>query len=87
MLTTPLGRLFATRRVQKMTMIAEGAEAKRVEEAAEERKRKMEEKQRWEGEYSFHLPPNRLLGLSQSGRRADPSPLRPRSSQTRARSA
>lgn len=30
-------------------MIAEGAEAKRVEEAVEERKRKMEEKQKWEG--------------------------------------
>lgn len=37
-------------RVQKMTMIAEGAEAKRVEEAVEERKRKVVEKQRWEGE-------------------------------------
>ncbi|GJN93640.1 hypothetical protein Rhopal_006697-T1 [Rhodotorula paludigena] len=36
------------RRVQKMTMIAEGAEAKRVEEAAAERKRKAEEKERWE---------------------------------------
>ncbi|POY76252.1 hypothetical protein BMF94_0447 [Rhodotorula taiwanensis] len=36
------------RRVQKMTMIAEGAEAKRVEDAVAERKRKMEEKERWE---------------------------------------
>ncbi|BGP34626.1 DnaJ sub C member 8 [Rhodotorula toruloides] len=36
------------RRVQKMTMIAEGAEAKRVEDAVAEKKRKMEEKERWE---------------------------------------
>ncbi|KAI5475563.1 hypothetical protein MNV49_001159 [Pseudohyphozyma bogoriensis] len=36
------------RRVTKMTMIAEGAEAKRVEEAAEKRKRKMEEDKKWE---------------------------------------
>ncbi|KAK4049212.1 DnaJ sub C member 8 [Microbotryomycetes sp. JL221] len=36
------------RRVTKMTMIAEGAEAKRAEEALVERKRKVEEKQRWE---------------------------------------
>lgn len=33
-----------------MTMIAEGAEAKRVEDAVTERKRKMAEKERWEGE-------------------------------------
>lgn len=32
-----------------MTMIAEGAEAKRVEDAVAEKKRKMEEKERWEG--------------------------------------
>ncbi|GAA5985143.1 hypothetical protein JCM10908_002540 [Rhodotorula pacifica] len=36
------------RRVQKMTMIAEGAEAKRAEDALAERKRKIEEKERWE---------------------------------------
>ncbi|KAM0791905.1 hypothetical protein ACM66B_004159 [Microbotryomycetes sp. NB124-2] len=36
------------RRVTKMTMIAEGAEAKRQEDAIAERKRKIEEKQRWE---------------------------------------
>ena len=33
-----------------MTMIAEGAEAKRAEDALAERKRKMEEKERWEGQ-------------------------------------
>ena len=32
-----------------MTMIAEGAEAKRAEDALAERKRKAEEKERWEG--------------------------------------
>lgn len=32
-----------------MTMIAEGAEAKRQEDALVERKRKAEEKERWEG--------------------------------------
>ncbi|GAA5821622.1 hypothetical protein JCM11251_000939 [Rhodosporidiobolus azoricus] len=36
------------RRVNKMTMIAEGAEAKRQEDAVTERKRKAEEKERWE---------------------------------------
>ncbi|GAA5895844.1 hypothetical protein JCM6882_001394 [Rhodosporidiobolus microsporus] len=36
------------RRVNKMTMIAEGAEAKRQEDAISERKRKAEEKERWE---------------------------------------
>ncbi|TNY17512.1 chaperone regulator [Rhodotorula diobovata] len=36
------------RRLQKMTMIAEGAEAKRQEDALAERKRKAEEKERWE---------------------------------------
>lgn len=36
-----------------MTMIAEGAEAKRVEEAQEKRKRKIENDKRWEGEFSF----------------------------------
>lgn len=34
-----------------MTMIAEGAEAKRAEEALAERKRKAEEKQKWEGQF------------------------------------
>lgn len=53
MLTPASPCSFATGRVQKMTMIAEGAEAKRVEEAIEERKRKMEEKQRWEGAQAF----------------------------------
>lgn len=38
------------RRTVKMTMIAEGAEAQRVEKAQEERKRKAEEKAKWEGE-------------------------------------
>ena len=33
-----------------MTMIAEGAEASRVEEAVEKRKRKVEDDKRWEGE-------------------------------------
>lgn len=32
-----------------MTMIAEGAEAKRQEDAVTERKRKADEKERWEG--------------------------------------
>lgn len=38
------------RRANKMTMIAEGAEAKRVEDAVEKRKRKMEDDKKWEGE-------------------------------------
>ena len=37
------------RRTVQMTMIAEGAEAQRVETAANERKRKMEDKAKWEG--------------------------------------
>lgn len=37
------------RRTVKMTMIAEGAEAQRVEKAQDERKRKAEEKAKWEG--------------------------------------
>ncbi|SGY43248.1 BQ5605_C001g00005 [Microbotryum silenes-dioicae] len=37
------------RRVNKMTMIAEGAQAKKDEEALEKRKRKMEDDKRWEG--------------------------------------
>lgn len=47
----------AFHRVQKMTMIAEGAEAKRVEDAVAEKKRKMEEKERWEGAFAscFHF--------------------------------
>ncbi|KDE04615.1 hypothetical protein MVLG_04994 [Microbotryum lychnidis-dioicae p1A1 Lamole] len=36
------------RRVNKMTMIAEGAQAKKDEEALEKRKRKMEDDKRWE---------------------------------------
>ncbi|KAL8280196.1 hypothetical protein RQP46_007526 [Phenoliferia psychrophenolica] len=36
------------RRVMKMTMIAEGAEAKRVEDSIEKRKRKVEDDKRWE---------------------------------------
>ncbi|KAM0747099.1 hypothetical protein T439DRAFT_329346 [Meredithblackwellia eburnea MCA 4105] len=36
------------RRVQKMTMIAEGAEAARAEEALEKRKRKIEDDKKWE---------------------------------------
>lgn len=39
------------RRVMKMTMIAEGAEAKRVEDSIEKRKRKVEDDKRWEGTY------------------------------------
>lgn len=38
-----------------MTMIAEGAEAKRAEDALAERKRKMEEKERWEGTVITHV--------------------------------
>lgn len=38
------------RRANKMTMIAEGAEAKRVEDAVEKRKRKIEDDKKWEGE-------------------------------------
>lgn len=46
-------------RVQKLTMIAEGAEAKRVEDALAERKRKADEKERWEGKLTFaRLPRN-----------------------------
>lgn len=33
-----------------MTMIAEGAEATRIEEAIEKRKRKVEDDKKWEGE-------------------------------------
>ena len=74
-LTLTLCRRFATRRVQKMTMIAEGAEAKRVEEAVEERKRKMEEKQRWEGEQtSFSAA---IVLILCAGPHADRSPLGP----------
>lgn len=40
-----------------MTMIAEGAEAKRVEEAQEKRKRKMEDDKKWEGESLFLVRP------------------------------
>lgn len=42
-----------------MTMIAEGAEAKRQEDALAERKRKAEEKERWEG--ASRPPPFRSL--------------------------
>lgn len=35
-----------------MTMIAEGAEATRIEEAIEKRKRKVEDDKKWEGEYN-----------------------------------
>lgn len=35
-----------------MTMIAEGAEAKRQEDAIEKRKRKMEDDKKWEGQLS-----------------------------------
>lgn len=37
------------RRVRKMTMIAEGAEAKRQEDEIERRKRKVEDDKKWEG--------------------------------------
>lgn len=40
------------RRTNKMQMIAEGAEAQRVETAQNERKRKQEEKAQWEGRLS-----------------------------------
>ncbi|PLW09126.1 hypothetical protein PCANC_21581, partial [Puccinia coronata f. sp. avenae] len=36
------------RRARKMTMIAEGSEAKRQEDAIAKRKRELEEKKRWE---------------------------------------
>ncbi|KAK4046735.1 DnaJ sub C member 8 [Microbotryomycetes sp. JL201] len=51
------------RRVTKMTMIAEGAEAKRQEDALAERKRKIEDKQRWEGQHS-RRPSVRLAVVS-----------------------
>lgn len=44
-------------RVTKMTMIAEGAEAKRVEEATEKRKRKIEDDKRWEGTSGASVAP------------------------------
>ncbi|KAK4700347.1 hypothetical protein P7C70_g5906, partial [Phenoliferia sp. Uapishka_3] len=51
------------RRVQKMTMIAEGAEAKRVEESVEKRKRKVEADKRWEGTSdSLTLDPSSSVG-------------------------
>lgn len=40
------------RRVNKMTMIAEGAEAKRKEDEIAARKRKAEDQQKWEGAFS-----------------------------------
>lgn len=45
------------RRTNKMQMIAEGAEAQRIETAQMERKRKQEEKAQWEGGFlvRFHL--------------------------------
>lgn len=44
------------RRANKMTMIAEGAEAKRAEDVIEKRKRKMEDDKKWEGEsLCFHV--------------------------------
>lgn len=54
-----------------MTMIAEGAEAKRAEEAAAERKRKAEEKERWEGAFTLSCAPSapsRAVDLSPRGR-------------------
>lgn len=44
------------RRTNKMQMIAEGAEAQRVEKEANERKRKAAEKTAWEGEYCCLCP-------------------------------
>lgn len=38
-----------------MTMIAEGAEAKRVEEAMDKRKRKIEDDKKWEGLSPFPI--------------------------------
>lgn len=45
------------RRANKMTMIAEGAEAKRSEDAIEKRKRKIEDDKKWEGESCFLFCP------------------------------
>lgn len=42
------------RRTVKMTMIAEGAEAQRVEKEQAERKRKHEDKAAWEGASAFN---------------------------------
>lgn len=50
------------RRVMKMTMIAEGAEAKRVEDSIEKRKRKVENDKRWEGQSHFPGSPWRRRG-------------------------
>lgn len=36
-------------------MIAEGAEAARVEEAIEKRKRKVEDDKKWEGKFCFYF--------------------------------
>ncbi|KAI7949724.1 hypothetical protein MJO28_008545 [Puccinia striiformis f. sp. tritici] len=51
------------RRARKMTMIAEGTEAKRHEDAITKRKRELEDKKRWEG--TFHTI-SRLFLLSKS---------------------
>lgn len=57
------------RRVMKMTMIAEGAEAKRVEDAVEKRKRKVEDDKRWEGAFrSCSFPGSRLILLRADSR-------------------
>lgn len=44
---------FAIDRARKMTMIAEGTEAKRQEDAITKRKRELEDKKRWEGSSMF----------------------------------
>lgn len=44
------------RRTNKMQMIAEGAEAQRIDKEANERKRKAAEKAAWEGAYRQYLP-------------------------------
>lgn len=57
-----------------MTMIAEGAEAKRVEEAVEKRKRKVEDDKRWEGAstpFFSQTPADRYFADSREDRVTD----------------
>ena len=57
------------RRVMKMTMIAEGAEAKRVEDSIEKRKRKIADDKRWEGQLDH--PPGIEVGAPVRANQAD----------------
>lgn len=58
------------RRTNKMQMIAEGAEAQRVETAQNERKRKQEEKAQWEGmlteTYTYKVAHTRFRDVADS---------------------